>query len=363
VSASSQRAPEPEPPRTPDPRAGSVVARVGGGLALVAATIFVLRPFLVPIVWAGILVYVTWPVYRAVRRRTARPRLAAALLTVAAAIVIGLPVAWVLVALAQEASHLLALVRDWLDAGAPYPGWVVEHPWLHEHLVRLRAESIVQPTAIARYATTYAAGVSGRLVSIAGGLAANAFKFAITLTTLYFFYVDGERIIEHARRLARVMFPQARDDLLPAVGAVVRAVVFGLLGTALLQGAIGGLGYAIFGVPSPVALGALTTVGSFLPMGPVLVWGGASLWLLANGHLAGAVGMAVWGAALVSTVDNFVRPILISGGPSRIPFLLVFFGVLGGLFAFGMLGLFVGPVLLSVTFALASEFAARAETT
>ena len=344
-----------------DRRAGSVVARVGGALVLLAASLYVLRPFLVPVVWAGILGYVTWPLYRSVRRHTRRPRLSAGLFTLGVALVIGVPVAWILVALATEASNLIGVARDWVNAGAPFPTWITERAWLATRLERLRSESIVQPTEIAKYATTYAANVSGQLVAVAGSLAGNAFKFAITMTTLFVFYLDGENLTEHAQRLIRVVFPQARNELLPYVGGVVRAVVFGLLGTAIVQGTMAGIGFWIFGVPSPVALGALTSVSSFIPMGPVLVWGGAALWLLANDHLAAAVGMAIWGAALVSTIDNVLRPILISGGPANVPFLLVLFGVLGGLLAFGMLGLFLGPVLLAVTFALIADFSHRSD--
>ena len=329
---------------------------------LLGASLLVLRPFLVPVVWAGILAYVTWPLYRTVRRHTRRPKLSAALFTLTVALGIGVPVAWTLVALATEASSLIGAARDWVNAGAPFPAWITERAWLASRLERLRGgESIVQPTEIAKYATTWAANVSGQLVAIAGGLASNAFKFAISVTTLFFFYLDGENLIEQARRLTRVIFPIAREEILPRVGMVVRAVVFGLLGTALVQGAVAGLGFWIFGVPSPVALGALTSVGSFVPLGPALVWIGAVLWLLANDHLGAAIGMAIWGAALVSTIDNVLRPILISGGPTRIPFLLVFFGVLGGLMAFGLLGLFLGPVLLSITFALIADFARRAD--
>lgn len=349
----------PEPLRNRDMRAGSVVARVGGGLALLAATAWVLAPFVVPIAWASILAYVTWPLYGFVRHHTRRPRLAAGAFTIATALVVGVPVAWILVALGREATHLIGVARAWLEAGAPFPAFVQEWPWLAERLSGLRAESVVQPTAIADYATRYASQVSSRLLAIAGGLASNAFKFAVTMLTLFFFYVDGERLIEHTRRLAHVVFPQAKDDLVPYVGSVVRAVVFGLLGTAIVQGLIAGIGFALFGVPSPVALGALTTLGSFVPMGPVLVWGGAALWLLASGHLGAALGMAIWGAALVSTIDNVLRPILISGGETRIPFLLVFFGVLGGLLSFGILGLFLGPVVLAVAFALIADFARR----
>jgi predicted PurR-regulated permease PerM len=346
--------------RSRDMRAGSVVARVGGGVILLALSLWVLRPFLVPVAWAAILAYVTWPLYRFVRHKTRRPRLTAGLFTLATALLVGVPIAWILVALASEATHLVAAVREWLESGAPFPAWVADRPWVEHRLLRLRDELVVQPTAIADYATRYASQVSGQLLNVAGSFASNAFKFAVTVTTLFFFYLDGERLIEQMQRLTRVVFPAAQGDLLEYVGSVVRAVVFGLIGTALAQGAIAGIGFALFGVPSPVALGALTSVGSFVPLGPVLVWGGAAVWLLANSHLGAAFGMALWGACLVSTIDNVLRPILISGGATRIPFLLVLFGVLGGLLAFGMLGLFLGPVVLAVAFALVADFARRA---
>lgn len=343
-------------------RAGSVVARVGGALVLLGLSGWILRPFLVPILWAAILAYVTWPLYGFVRHHTHRPRLAAALFTLATSLLVGVPVAWVLVALATEASHLIAVARQWVEAGAPFPDWIATRPWLDERMTRLRQESVVEPRAVAEYATRYASQVSSQLINVAGGLASNALKFVLTITTLFFFYVDGERIAEHIGRLMRVVFPQPREALLPYIGSVVRAVVFGLLGTALVQGILAGAGFAIFGVPSPVALGALTSLASFVPMGPALVWMAAAGWLLAGGHVGAAIGMAIWGVALVSSIDNVLRPILISGGETRIPFLLVFFGVLGGLIGFGMLGLFLGPVVLAVAFALVVDFGRRAET-
>ena len=348
-----------ERPGAGDRRAGSVAARVGGGVALLAAALYVLRPFLVPVLWAGILAYVTWPLYRWTRLHTRRPRLAAAFFTTVVALGAGIPVAWILVALAGEASHLIGEVRQWLDVGAPLPAWIAAHRWLADPIEKLRAESIVQPTDMVQYATRYAAQVSGHLVEVAGGLASNVLRFAITVVTLYVFLIDGERLASQARRLTTIVFPNA-PDFLEHVGAVVRAVVFGLIGTALVQALVAGIGFALFGVPSPVALGALTFAGSFVPMGPTLVWGGAVLWLFLGSHPYAALGMALYGLALISTIDNLLRPLLISGGSTQIPFLLVFFGVLGGLTAFGMLGLFLGPVLLSVTFALMADFARRA---
>jgi len=344
------------------PRAGSVAARVGGGLALLAATLFVLQPFLVSMVWAGILAYVTWPLFRAVRRYTKRPRLSAGIFTAIVALGVGIPVAWVLVALASEATHLVGVVRQWLDAGAPFPDWIMARPWLAERLQALRSESVIEPTQVLKYVTQYGSQASGQLAAIAGGLASNVFKFSITVLSLFFFYVDGERLGAHAGRLLRIVFPSA-PRVLEHVGGVVRAVVFGLIGTALVQGLIAGVGFGLFGVPSPVALGALTFVASFLPAGPTVIWAGAALWLALGGNHYEAAGMALYGLLLISSIDNVLRPLLISGGEIPIHFLVVFFGVLGGLASFGMLGLFLGPVLLSVTFALVTTFVRQHEET
>ena len=200
--------------------------------------------------------------------------------------------------------------------------------------------------------------VSSQLLSLAGGLARNVIQFAITLMALFVLYLDGERVLAQARRLAGIFFPAAPADFVDDIGAVVRAVVFGLLGTAVAQGAIAAIGFAIFDVPSPVLLGMVTALGSFVPFGPTLVWLAAVVGLVLAGETGAAIGMTLWGALLVSTVDNVLRPLLISG-PTQIPFLLVLFGVLGGLSTLGLLGLFVGPVVLSVAFALLAEFGKR----
>jgi len=335
---------------------GFVIARVGGGLGLLVATLFVLQPFLVPMAWAAIVTYVTWPLYRRVRARTRRPHLSAAVFTLALALGLGIPLASILVALASEATQLIAVLRDWLAQGAPFPAWVDARPWLAKPLMELRDQSVFNSSAIAQYVAKYGAEFSGRLMEIAGGIATNFFKFAIMLVTLYAFYIDGERLIVQARRLAPVIFPSAGARFLDHVGGVVRSVVFGLLGTAVGQGILAGIGFAIFGVPSAVALGALTFLLSFLPVGPPLVWGGAAVWLFSQGRSGAALGMTIWGLTLVSTIDSVLRPVLMSSGPTRIPFLLLFLGLLGGLLAFGTLGLFLGPVLLSVAFALLADF-------
>jgi predicted PurR-regulated permease PerM len=238
------------------------------------------------------------------------------------------------------------------------PDWIASRAWLRDPIEQVRSTWLLDSQALRDLVTRNLTQVSSQLLSVAGGLARNVIQFAITLMALFVLYLDGERVLVQARRLAGLLFPAAPVDFLDDIGAVVRAVVFGLLGTALAQGAIAAIGFVIFGVPSPVLLGMVTALASFVPFGPTLVWIAAVLGLALAGQTGAAIGMAVWGALLVSTVDNVLRPLLISG-PTQIPFLLVLFGVLGGLATLGLLGLFVGPVVLSVAFALLAEFGKR----
>jgi predicted PurR-regulated permease PerM len=342
-------------------RPGLVVARVGAGLGLAAAALIVLQPFLIPLAWAAIAAYTTWPLYVWVSGWTRRPRLAAAVLTAAVAFGLGVPLGWVLATVANEASHLVLLLQESASGELSLPAWIASRSWLREPIEQLRATWLVDSHALRDLVTRNLSQVSSQLISLAGGLARNLLQLAITLMALFVLYLDGERVLVQARRLAGIFFPAAPADFVDDIGAVVRAVVFGLLGTALAQGAIAAIGFAIFGVPSPVLLGMVTALASFLPFGPTLVWLAAVVGLVLAGQTGSAIGMAVWGALLVSTVDNVLRPLLISG-PTQIPFLLVLFGVLGGLSTLGMLGLFVGPVVLSVAFALLAEFGKRAPT-
>lgn len=354
-------------PVAPDePRQGHVVARIAGGLVLVLAALAVLRPFVMPLAWAAIVAYTTWPLFRRVRLVTRAPRLTAVLFTALVLVGVGIPVAWLLVALANEATQLVGRGQQWMAEGAPLPLWLIEIPLLGPEIEQVRERAIASSADFLGYLTRYGTALSNQLVGLAGGIGRNVFSFVIMLVSLFALYLDGERLIGHARRLAATVFPHTTRKLIDDVGAVTKAVVFGLVGTALAQGVVNGIGLALFGVPSPVALGALTAVLSFVPAGPVLIWAGAAAWLFMGDRTGAAVGMSLWGLLLVSSLDNVLRPILIGRtGSIRIPFLVVFFGVLGGLTAFGPLGLFIGPVVLSVTFALAAEFpnvrGARAE--
>jgi predicted PurR-regulated permease PerM len=178
----------------------------------------------------------------------------------------------------------------------------------------------------------------------------------ITLFTLFFFYRDGDTIVRQLARVAKRFFDPRLDRYLDAAGVMTRVVVYGLLITAVAQGVIAGLGYWIFGLEAPAVLGALTGLLSLAPiLGTAFVWAPIGVGLVLAGHLWKGLMLLVWGCLLVHPVDNVLRPLFISS-VARVPFLVVMFGALGGLAAFGLLGVFVGPVLLGVADAIWCEW-------
>ncbi|MGI9589975.1 MAG: AI-2E family transporter, partial [Myxococcota bacterium] len=333
------------------------LVRLASALLLAAVTFQLLRPFLVAIGWSAIVGYLTWPLYRRARKRSGRPVLLAAVFTVAAALLLGVPITWLAAALADQATALAKEVQAWVEVGAPLPDWVGALPVVGPRVTEIREALQLGSQEVPAEVATVGKQLAGQLVKIASGIAGNVFTFLVTLLTLFTLYMNGDALGGHTRRITQWVIGEDTEEFLTYVGNVVRSVVFGLLGTAVAQGFVAGFGFLIFGVPSPAILGTATMLLSFIPVGPPIAWGGAALWLFAGGHVGAGIGMALWGFFLVSSLDNILRPILISSaGQVEIPFLIVFFGVIGGLATFGLLGLFLGPLLLALAFALLAEY-------
>lgn len=326
-----------------------------GGLFLLA--FFVLKPFLVPVAWAGILVYVTWPLYLRLRRRLGqRPALSALIMTLLLALVLILPVVWVLLLMRSEVTEVYQKVAAQLSQGhfelAPE---LRKLPWIGAQLGAFFDHLNADPAALKAQLKSwgdYAINHAGDLV---GSVGRNLSKLGLALLTAFFFYRDGEAFILQIRKVLNLVLGVRIDDYLDAMGATARAVVYGIVLTALAQGILAGIGYAVAGAESPVFLAAITTLVAMVPFGTPFAWGAVCIWLFLQGDTLAAIGLAIWCAVVVSWVDNFIRPMVISSA-TRIPFLLVMFGVLGGLAAFGMIGLFMGPVVLAVMLAVWREW-------
>ena len=324
---------------------------------LVASVYVVLSPFMAAMAWAAILAYISWPGYIWLRRRLGERRNVAALcMTVLVAVVLIVPIMGFVVILQSEFMNGVHLVTDRLLRGdLRVPGWLAQLPWVggevQDWLTRLNAD----PAGVKQQVQQFLSSFRGEVVGVLGGVGRNLVKLGFALLTLFFLYRDGERALAQLRAVLTEMIGARIDGYFDAIGTTTRAVLYGIVLTALAQGLLSGLGYWVAGVNSPFAMAVFTATIALIPFGTPFVWGSLSVWLYMNGHHAEAIGLFLWGALVVSWVDNLIRPLVISGA-TRIPFVLVMFGVLGGLAAFGLIGLFIGPLILAVALAVWREW-------
>jgi predicted PurR-regulated permease PerM len=325
--------------------------RIAAVALLALGCVLVLRPFMGAILFAGVLVFSTWPAFALLRDRwRGRRTLAALALVLAMAVALVVPIALVAQNLIVHSSGFVEAAGGFLDRRSELavPEFVARIPliggWLTDYgrlLLESRDELIAVAKRLAEPAKTM-------LVAMGGAIGEGLVQVLIALFVAFFFYRDGEEV---RRLLLEGMMRIAGEEhgvrLATTAQNAVKGVVWGLLGTAFAQAAVAFIGFLIAGVPGAVVLGALTFVLSLVPMGPVFCWGGAAVWLYANDQTGWAIFMVVYGIAVISSVDNFLKPILMSraGGLSM---LLVVLGVFGGAIAFGFIGLFVGPALLAV---------------
>ena len=328
-------------------------------IVLAAGCVFVMAPFASALIWAAVLTFSSWPLYQRLlalvrNRRT----LAASLMTLALMLVILLPFIIVGATLADHVSELTAAMRKWIDAGPPAPPeWLRKIPVVGSRIIehwQTLATDTAKMLALARRFLEFAsAALLGFGVMLGRGLV----QLALSIFIAFFFFRDGVKVAERLSAAVVRIGGERGTHLLALAGNTIRGVVYGILGTALVQAVIAGIGFMLAGVPGVGVLTLLTFFLSVVPMGPPLVWGPAAFWLFHQGQTGWAIFMIVWGIG-VSSIDNFVKPWLISRG-STMPFLLILFGVLGGAIAFGFIGVFLGPTLLAVGYRIVQEWFAR----
>lgn len=332
-----------------------VVVVLLGGLLFLSWQ--VLAPFLVPVAWAAILAYVTWPLHRRLMGlMPGWPNLSALLATLLLTLALVLPVIWTIATLRHELTVAYGEVTGRLSQGPlAAPDFVRSLPWLGDWLQgfldRVSGDREGLRGELARLVEPWL----GQVGHLAGGLLRTVAQLGFAVLTVFFFYRDGESLLAQLRQVLARFLGARGEAYLQAVGATSRAVVYGIVLTAVAQGAMAGLGYWGAGLEAPVLLGMLTVLIAMVPFGTPFVWGSIGVWLLLTERVAAGIGLLLWGTLVVSWVDNLVRPMVISSA-ARIPFLLVMFGVLGGLAAFGAVGLFLGPMILAVLLAVWQEW-------
>lgn len=331
-----------------------IIAVLLAGLVLLGFR--VMEPFIVPVVWAAILAYVSWPAYEwLVRKLAGRATLAAVLMTTAVSLAVIVPLAWLAAVLRIELIRGYHGMQGLLSGGLQLPPAVLKLPWIGDQLRDLTSRIAQDPHALGFEVRKLTDRSFEQIARIIGDVSRNAVKLAFAVLSLFFVYRGGERFSTQLTRvLERVLGPRV-DNYLLAIGQTVKAVVYGLGLAALIQGVLACLGYWVAGVGAPIFLAALTTVCGIIPFAVPFLWGGIAAWLIMTGHTVPGVGLLIWMVLVVGWTDHFVRPLLISRG-AQIPFIIVLFGVLGGLAAFGLVGLFMGPVILAVLLAVWREW-------
>jgi predicted PurR-regulated permease PerM len=325
-----------------------------GGLVLLGFR--VMEPFIVPVVWAAILTFVTWPAYlRLLQACHGRSIIASLLMTIAVSLAVIAPLAWLAAVLRIELVHAWHDTQTLLAGGLQLPPAVLKLPWIGDQLRELSERVAQDPHILGVELRNITDHSFNQIAHLIGGIGREVAKMALTAVSLFFIFRDGERLARQlAQALEQVIGPRVHNYL-HAIEHTVKAVVYGLVLTALVQGVLVGAGYWVAGVGAPVFLAMLTTVCGLIPFAAPTVWGGVCVWLFVKGNTVAAVGLLIWGSIVLGWTDHFVRPFLISR-EAQIPFLIVMFGVLGGLAAFGLVGLFVGPVILAVLLAIWREW-------
>jgi predicted PurR-regulated permease PerM len=325
---------------------------------LLLGCLFVIRPFISALLWAVVLTFSTWPVYARLERWLGQRRtLAALIMMLAMALLVLLPFVVVGFSLADNVKDLSAATLKWLDAGPPAaPAWLERIP-----VVGAQAHTYWNDLAHDSSKLTAAAKKLIQPISdllLGGGvlLGRGVVELALSVLIAFFLFRDGVALATALTTAVGRIAGERGGHLLQVAGGTVRGVVYGMIGTALLQALMTGAGFLVAGVPGATVLALVTFLLCVITLGPWLVWIPAAIWLFNEGATGWGIFMVVWGLA-ISSVDNFLKPYLISQG-SAMPFVLVFFGVLGGALAFGFIGVFLGPTLLAVGYRLAVEWVA-----
>jgi predicted PurR-regulated permease PerM len=334
----------------------ALMALLLGGIGI--GCVLVLYPFFSAILWAAILTFTTWPLHEQARQRLRLGRtLTALLMVLVVAVVVVLPLALAVPGGADDAGHLRKLIQDTLAAGLPdAPAWVAAVPVIGQTVSDLWNSWAADLTAMEAFFRPYFGMAAEAGLSLLLGLANGLLSFILALIVAFFFFASGERLAGVLAALLNRIAGDQASRLIDVTGATVRGVVYGILGTAVVQGILTTFGLWGAGIPRPLLLGVIAGALSVLPIGAPVVWIPAALWLLANDHMLRGILLIVYSVVFVSGADSVIRPYFIARG-AQLPFLLTLLGVLGGAIAFGLLGVFVGPVLLGIGFTLVKEFA------
>lgn len=326
------------------------VLSIGG---LIIATVWILYPFLGATIWATMVVVATWPLLlRAQARLWNRRSLAVLAMVLVLLLLFVLPLTLAISTIAANAQEVVERLRALISKGPPrLPDWIAHLPLIGPRVTVAWNDLVASGlTGLQERFAPYAKPVTAWLFAQAGVVGALTLQFLLTVVIAGVMYAYGERGAAQALRFGRRLGGRRGEEAVALAAQAVRAVALGVGVTATVQAVVAGIGLAIAAVPFAGLLTAVMFVLCIIQVGPMLVLVPAVVWVFWSGAQGWGVFLLVW-TLIVGTMDNFLRPILIRRG-ADLPLLLIFAGVIGGLLAFGLIGIFVGPVMLAVSYTL-----------
>jgi len=318
----------------------------------------ILKYFIVPVVWAAIIAYMTWPIYLRIQRffGEIRNNLNATVMISFVILVVGVPLICAIFILQHEGRNLyLDLQRQVFSGHLSVPDFIKNLPFIGKEITRTLNDINTDPNSTIQ---SIAAWIQSHLSYgrvLINEISKNLVKLGFAILSLFFFYRDGHTILTQVSKALEMVIGLRIHHYLDTISETTRAVVYGVGLTAIAQAVLAGLSYFVAGVPNPMVLTIATFLLALIPFGTPVSYLGVGLWLFSQGQTMEAIGVVLWGVLIVSSSDNVIRPLVISGA-TQIPFLLIMFGVLGGIASFGLVGLFIGPVILAVLLAIWREW-------
>ncbi len=341
-------------PRVDLPRITLNVLFIG---ALIISCFFVLRPFLGATIWAAMIVVATWPLLLWLQARLwGRRSLAVTVMTLALLLLFVVPLTVAVASVAGNSEKIVETARVLLATAIPsMPDWLRKVPLVGERLSSLWMQALALGLGgVFEQLKPYLADVSKWVVGGAGTVGNLLVQFLLTLLIAALMYADGENAANAIKRFGHRLGGERGEGAVTLAGQAIRGVALGVGVTAVVQSVLAGIGLAIAGIPAAALLTAVIFVLCIAQLGPIFVLLPATLWLFYQDATGWGIFLAVW-TLVVGSLDNVLRPVLIRRG-ADLPLLLIFSGVIGGLLAFGLVGIFVGPVVLAVAYRLSGAW-------
>jgi predicted PurR-regulated permease PerM len=329
---------------------------------LMAAIFWILRPFLLALIWATMIVVATWPIM--LRLQTwlgGRRSLAVAVMTLALLLVFFVPFSLAVGTIVSRADQIVAWAKEFATYTLPPPpAWAGKLPVVGSKLTQAWQEiTAAGPGGLRARLAPHTGEILKWFAGQAGSLGMMFVQFLLTVIIAAVLYYGGETAARAVRRFACRLAGERGEEAAILAGKTIRGVALGIVLTALIQSFLAGIGFAVTGVPAPALLAAIIFILAVAQLPVILVLVPAVIWVYWKGDPVWGTGLLVWSIG-VGSIDNIIRPLLIRKG-ADLPLLLIFTGVIGGLIAFGIIGLFIGPVVLAVTYRLLEAWVAGDE--